>query len=139
MTTPISRLEGSPHLRRSLLLLDMRPGVDSHNTTHSQEVRGVRTSLPSHMGWSPFSSISSMSLDTSSLIAPAFGNFNSASTSDYGDQSPSHRSLPPQRGRSVSGGSTIMVNPCISQSLLREGGSQPQALGSTVQTAQTGN
>src|SRR5882762_5585171 len=32
-----------------------------------------------------------------------------------------------------------MVNPCISQSLPREGGSQPQALGSTMQTAQTGN
>src|SRR5882762_5263578 len=86
-----------------------------------------------------FSLVSSMSLDMSSLNAPAFGNFNSASASDYGDQSPSHRSLPPQRGRSVSGGSTVMVNPHISQSLPQEGGSQPQALGSTVQTAQTGN
>src|SRR5882762_11401521 len=117
MTTPISRLEGSPPSRRSLTLLNMRPGVDSHNTTHSQEVRGVRTSIPSHMGQSPIFLISSMSLDTSSSNAPAFGNFNSASTSDYGDQSPSHRSLPPQRGRSVSGGSTVMVNPHISQSL----------------------
>src|ERR1700676_5518140 len=139
MTTPISRLEGRPPPRHRLTLLNTRPGVDSHNTTHSQEVRGVRTSLPSHMGWSPFSLISSMSLDTSSLIAPAFGNFNSASTSDYGDQSPSHRSLPPQRGRSVSGGSTVMVNPRISQSLPREGGSHPQPLGSTVQIAQTGS
>src|SRR5882762_11629129 len=32
-----------------------------------------------------------------------------------------------------------MVNPRISQSLPREGGSQPQALGSTVQAAQAGN
>jgi hypothetical protein len=32
-----------------------------------------------------------------------------------------------------------MVNPRISQSLPREGGSQPQVLGSTVQMAQTGN
>src|SRR5882762_3205097 len=139
MTTPISRLEGSPPPRRRSMPLDMRPGVDSHNTTHLQEARGVRTSIPSRMGWSPFSLVSSMSLDTSSSNALAFGNFDSASTSDYGDQSPSHRSLPPQRGRSVSGGSTIMVNPRISQSLPREGGSQPQALGSTMQMAQTRN
>src|ERR1700692_1850946 len=117
MTTPISRLEGSPPPRRRSTLLNTRPGVDSHNTTHLQEDRGIRTSVPSHMRRSPFSSVSGMSLDMSSSNAPAFGNFDSASTSDYGDHSPSHRSLPPQRGRSVSGGSTIMVNPCISQSL----------------------
>src|SRR6202790_2177983 len=139
MTTPISRLEGSPPPRRRSTPLDTRPGVDSHNTTHPQEDRGVRTSVPSRMGRSPFSSVSSMSLDTSSSNAPAFGNFDSALTSDYGDHSPSCRSLPPQRGRSVSGGSTVMVNPRISQSLPREGGSQPQALGSTMQTAPTGN
>jgi hypothetical protein len=139
MTTPISRLEGSPPPRCRSMLLDTRHGMDSHNTTHLQEARGVRTSVPSRMGRSPFSSVSSMSLDTSSSNTPAFGNFASASASNYGDQSPSHRSLPPQRGRSVSRGSTIMVNPCISQSLPREGGSQPQALGSTMQTAQTGN
>src|SRR6202790_5801660 len=139
MSTPISRLEGSPPPRHRLTPLDMRPGVDSHNTTHPQEARGVRTSVPSRMGRSPFSLVSSMSLDTSSSNAPAFGNFDSASASNYGDQSPSHRSLPPQRGRSVSRGSTVMVNPHISQSLPREGGSQPQALGSTVQMAQTGN
>src|SRR6202790_2249817 len=139
MSTPISRLEGSPPPRHRSTPLDTRPGVDSHNTTHTQEDRGVRTSIPSRMGWSPFSSVSSMSLDMSSSNAPAFGNFDSASTSDYGDHSPSHRSLPPQRGRSVSGRSTVMANPCISQSLPREGRSQPQALGSTVQMAPTGN
>jgi len=32
-----------------------------------------------------------------------------------------------------------MVNPHISQSLPQEGGSQPQALGSTMQVAQAGN
>src|SRR5882762_10412285 len=32
-----------------------------------------------------------------------------------------------------------MVNPCISQSLPQEGGSQPQTLGSTVQTAPLGH
>src|ERR1700692_179367 len=138
MTTPISRLEGSPPPRCRSTPLDTRPGVDSHNTTHPQEDRGVRTSVPSRMGQSPFSSVSSMSLDTSSLNALAFGNFNSASASDYGDQSPSHRSLPPQQGRSVSGWSTVMVNPRISQSLPQEGGSPPQALGSTLQTAPTG-
>src|ERR1700692_1511821 len=139
MTTPISRLEGSPPPRQRSTPLNTRPGVDSHNTTNPQEDRGIRPSVPPCMGRSPFSSVSSMSLDMLSLNAPAFGNFDSASTSDYGDHSPSHRSLPPQRGRSVSGGSTVMVNPRISQSLPREGGSQPQVLGSTMQTAQTGN
>src|SRR5882762_11397445 len=90
MTTPISRLEGSPPPRRRLTPLDTRPGVDSHNTTHPQEARGVRTSIPSRMGRTPFSLVSSMSLDTSSLNAPAFGNFDSASAYDYGDKSPSH-------------------------------------------------
>jgi hypothetical protein len=130
MSTVISRLEGSPPPRCQLTPLNKRSGVDSHNATHPQETRGIRTSVPSRMGQSPFSLVSSMSLDMSSSNTPVFNNFNSASASNYGDRSPSHhRSLPPQRGRSVSGGSTIMVNPCISQSLLQEGGSQPQMLG----------
>src|SRR6202051_5241857 len=99
MTTPISRLEGSPPPRQRSTPVHTRPGVDSHNTTPPQEYRGVRTSIPSRMGRTPFSSVSSMSLDTLSSNAPAFGNFDSASTSDYGDHYPSHRPRPPTRGR----------------------------------------
>jgi hypothetical protein len=114
----------------------MRSGVDSHSTTRSHETGGVRHSAPSRMGQSPFSSVSSMSMDTTTPNTPVFG---SAPTSDHGDQSPNHRSPPPQRGRSTSGGSTVMVNPCPSQSPLQVGGSQPQTLGSTTRTTQVGD
>src|SRR5882762_8234755 len=52
----------------------MRLGVDSHPTTHSHETGGVRNSAPSHMGQSPFSSVSSMSMDTTSLNTPVSGS-----------------------------------------------------------------
>src|ERR1700692_4699743 len=116
--------------------LDTRSGVDSHHTTHSHEARGVRNSAPSRMGQSPFSSVSSMSMDTTTPNTPVFG---SAPISDHGDQSPNRRSPPPQWGRSTSGGSTIMVNPHPSQSPLRVGGSQPQTLGSTTRPTQVGD
>src|ERR1700692_1639720 len=103
--------------------LDTRSGVDSHHTTHSHEARGVRNSAPSWMGQSPFSSVSSMSMDTTTPNTPVLG---SAPTSDHGDRSPNRGLPPPQRGRSTSGGSTVMVNPHPPQSPLQVGRSQPQ-------------
>src|SRR5882762_7813991 len=88
------------------------------------------------MGQSPFSSVSSMSMDTTTLNTPVLG---SAPTSDHGDRSPNRRLPPPQRGRSTSGGSTVMVNPRPSQSPLQVGGSQPQMLGSTTRPTQVGD
>src|SRR5882762_11221069 len=111
----------------------MRSGVDSHSTTHSHETGGVRHSAPSWMGQSPFSSVSSMSIDTTTPNTPVLG---SAPTSDHGDRSPNRGLPPPLWGRSTSGGSTVMVNPCPSQSPLRVGGSQPQILGSTTYPTQ---
>jgi hypothetical protein len=133
MATSISRSEGSPPPRRRETPLDTRSGVDSHPTTHSHETGGVRHYAPSRMGQSPFSSVSSMSMDTTSPNTPVFG---SAPTSDHGDQSPNCRLPPPQWGRSTSGGSTIMVNPRPSQSPLRVGRSKPQTLGSTTRPTQ---
>jgi hypothetical protein len=136
MATLISRLEGSPPPRRREMPLNMRSGVDSHPTTHSHETGGVRHSAPSHMGQSPFSSVSSMSIDTTSPNTPVFG---SAPASDHGDLSPNRRLPPPQWGRSTSEGSTMMVNPRPSQSPLQVGGSQPQTLGSTTHITQVGD
>jgi hypothetical protein len=133
MATSISRLEGSPPSRHRETPLHTRSGVDSHHTTHSHEPGGIRHSAPSRMGQSPFSSVSSVSMDTTSPNAPVFG---SAPTSDHSDRSPNYRLPPPQRGRSTSGGSTIMVNPHPSQGPLRVGGSQPQLLGSTTRPTQ---
>src|SRR6202051_1292883 len=136
MATSISRSEGSPPPRHRETPLDTRSGVDSHSSTRSHETGGVRHSAPSRMGQSPFSSVSSMSMDTTTPNTPVFG---SAPISDHGDQSPNRRSPPPQRGRSTSGGSTVMVNPHPSQSPLRVGGPQPQTLGSTTRPTQVGD
>ena len=136
MSTSISRLEGSPPPRHQETPLDMRSGVDSHSTTRSHEIGGVRHSAPSQMGQSPFSSVSSMSMDTTTPNTPVL---SSAPTFDHGDRSPNRGLPPPQWGRSTSGGSTIMVNPHPSQSPLRVGGSQPQTLGSTTRPTQVGD
>src|ERR1700676_5598346 len=61
------------------------------------------------MGQSPFSSVSSMSMDTTTPNTPVL---SSAPTSNHGDRSPNRRLPPPQQGRSTSGGYTVMVNPC---------------------------